>query len=75
MRVTVLAIAAFAGAVALGLLAIGPWVMSTCSARTTTTAASGWRSLGVGMGFHLTAGTFNQASSPAAGRSSPPPSG
>jgi hypothetical protein len=42
--VTILAIAAFAAAVALGLLAIGPFVMRTSSsASTSATTASAWR--------------------------------
>ena len=61
IRVTVLAIVAFAGAVALGLLLIGrgPWTSSSATAM--TTAAWGSRVIAVGMGFHLCAGTLNQA--------------
>ncbi len=61
VRITVLAIAAFAGAVALGLLAIGPWVMSHVFGQDYDYGRVGLALLGVGMGFHLTAGTFNQA--------------
>ena len=43
VRVTVLAIAAFAAAVALGLLAIGPFVMTHLFGSTTPTTASAWR--------------------------------
>ena len=44
IRVTVLAIAAFAAAVALGLLAIGPVRDGArCSGSTTPTTASAWR--------------------------------
>jgi O-antigen/teichoic acid export membrane protein len=61
VRVTVLAIAAFAGAVAIGLLAIGPWVMSHVFGQDYDYGRVGLALLGVGMGFHLIAGTFNQA--------------
>jgi O-antigen/teichoic acid export membrane protein len=62
IRVTVLAIAGFAGAVALGLLAIGPWVMSTLLGDKGFTYDRGGLALvAVGMGFHLIAGTLNQA--------------
>jgi O-antigen/teichoic acid export membrane protein len=62
IRVTVLAIAAFAGACALGLLAIGPWVMSTfLGDKGFTYERGGLALVAVGMGFHLIAGTLNQA--------------
>ncbi len=62
IRVTVLAIAGFAGAVALGLLAIGPWVMSTLLGDKGFTYDRGGLALvALGMGFHLIAGTLNQA--------------
>ncbi|MBB4664654.1 lipopolysaccharide biosynthesis protein [Conexibacter arvalis] len=62
IRVTVLAIAAFAGACALGLLAIGPWVMETVLGDKGFTYERGGLALvAVGMGFHLVAGTLNQA--------------
>lgn len=61
IRVTVLAIAGFAGAVALGLLAIGPWVMDLLFGLDTTYGRGGLAVIAVGMGFHLVAGTLNQA--------------
>jgi O-antigen/teichoic acid export membrane protein len=62
IRVTVLAIAAFAGACALGLLAIGPWVMETLLGDKGFTYERGGLALvALGMGFHLVAGTLNQA--------------
>jgi O-antigen/teichoic acid export membrane protein len=62
IRVTVLAIAGFAGAVALGLLAIGPWVMSTLLGDKGFSYERGGLALvAIGMGFHLIAGTLNQA--------------
>jgi len=62
IRVTVLAIAGFAGAVALGLLAIGPWVMSTLLGDKGFSYDRGGLALvALGMGFHLIAGTLNQA--------------
>jgi O-antigen/teichoic acid export membrane protein len=60
IRQTVLAIAAFAGAVALGLLAIGPWVMEIVFNKEGY-GRVGLAVIAVGMGLHLTAGTFNQA--------------
>jgi O-antigen/teichoic acid export membrane protein len=60
VRITLLAIVAFSGAVALGLLAIGPQVM-----RFVFTghhyARGGLVLVGLGMGLHLVAGTLNQA--------------
>jgi O-antigen/teichoic acid export membrane protein len=62
IRLTVLAIAGFAGACALGLLAIGPWVMSTLLGDKGFTYERGGLALvAIGMGFHLIAGTLNQA--------------
>jgi len=62
IRLTVLAIAAFAGAVALGLLAIGPWVMDTVLGDKGFDYERGGLALvALGMGFHLIAGTLNQA--------------
>lgn len=62
IRITVLAIAGFAGACALGLLAIGPWVMETVLGDKGFTYERGGLALvAIGMGFHLVAGTFNQA--------------
>jgi len=62
IRVTVVAIAGFAGLCALGLLAIGPWVMETVLGDKGFTYERGGLALvAVGMGFHLVAGTLNQA--------------
>jgi O-antigen/teichoic acid export membrane protein len=62
IRLTVLAIAGFAGACALGLLAIGPWVMSTLLGDHGFSYDRGGLALvALGMGFHLIAGTLNQA--------------
>jgi O-antigen/teichoic acid export membrane protein len=62
VRVTVLVIAGFAGACALGLLTIGPWVMSTVLGdKGFTYERGGLALMAVGMGFHLIAGTLNQA--------------
>ncbi|MGO9975329.1 MAG: lipopolysaccharide biosynthesis protein [Solirubrobacteraceae bacterium] len=62
IRVTILAIAAFAGAVALGLLIIGPFVMKTLlSSQGFSYNRVGLAIVGIGMGLHLTAGTLNQA--------------
>jgi O-antigen/teichoic acid export membrane protein len=61
VRTTVLVIGAFGLTVALGLLAIGPWVMSTVFGQDYDYGRVGLALLGLGMGFHLMAGTFNQA--------------
>jgi O-antigen/teichoic acid export membrane protein len=61
VRTTVLAIAGFSGAVALGLLAIGPPVMSFVFGQEHDYNRFGLALMGVGMGFHLAAGTLNQA--------------
>lgn len=62
IRTTVLAIAGFAGACALGLLAVGPWVMSTVLGdKGFTYERWGLALVAIGMGFHLIAGTLNQA--------------
>ncbi len=62
IRITVLAIAAFAAAVALGLLAIGPFVMShVLFGQTYTYNRFGLALVGLGMGLHLASGTLNQA--------------
>jgi O-antigen/teichoic acid export membrane protein len=61
IKVTLLAIAAFAGAVALGLLAIGPLVMSHLFGQHYSYGRIGLALVGLGMGMHLTAGTLNQA--------------
>ena len=61
LRVTVLAIAGFAGAVVLGLALIGPWAMGVLFGGDFDYARGGLVLVGLGMGFHLTAGTLNQA--------------
>ncbi len=62
IRVTVLAIAAFAGAVTLGLLAIGPPVLRhLLFGQVYTYGRVGLALIGVGMGLHLTSGALNQA--------------
>jgi O-antigen/teichoic acid export membrane protein len=62
IRVTALAIAGFAGACALGLLAIGPAVMTAfLGDKGFTYERGGLALVALGMGFHLIAGTLNQA--------------
>jgi O-antigen/teichoic acid export membrane protein len=62
IRLTVLAIAAFAAAVALGLLLIGPFVMGhVLFGQPYTYGRLGLALIGLGMGMHLTSGALNQA--------------
>ena len=62
IRLTVRAIAAFAGAVALGLLAIGPFVMTALLGnKGFHYGRVGLAVVALGMGLHLVAGTLNQA--------------
>ena len=62
IRLTILAIAAFAGAVALGLLLIGPFVMTALLGnKGFHYGRVGLAVVGLGMGLHLVAGTLNQA--------------
>ncbi len=61
VRVTVLAIAAFALVVALALLAIGPEVMRHLFGQVYTYDRWGLALMGLGMGFHLVSGALNQA--------------
>lgn len=61
VRITVLAIAAFAVAVALGLLAVGPPVMKALFGQSYDYSRFGLALVGLGMGMHLTAGALNQA--------------
>ena len=56
-----LAIAGFAGAVALGLLLLGPWAMDLLFDDAFTYGRWGLALVALGMGAHLTAGTLNQA--------------
>jgi O-antigen/teichoic acid export membrane protein len=62
IRITVLAIAAFAAAVTLGLLLIGPFVMRhVLFGQVYTYKRIGLALIGIGMGLHLTSGALNQA--------------
>jgi O-antigen/teichoic acid export membrane protein len=62
VRLTTLAIAAFAGAVALGLLTIGPFVMTALLGdKGFHYGRIGLAVVGLGMGLHLVSGTLNQA--------------
>jgi O-antigen/teichoic acid export membrane protein len=61
IRITVLAIAGFAGAVALGLLVIGPFAMGVLFDDAATYGRLGLAAVALGMGAHLAAGTLNQA--------------
>jgi O-antigen/teichoic acid export membrane protein len=62
IRVTVLVIAAFAAAVAVGLLTIGPFVMTTLLGdKGFHYGRVGLAVVGLGMGLHLVSGTLNQA--------------
>jgi len=62
IRLTVLVIAAFAGVVALGLLLIGPFVMTAVLGnKGFAYGRYGLAMVGLGMGLHLISGTLNQA--------------
>jgi O-antigen/teichoic acid export membrane protein len=61
IRVTLLAIAGFAAAVAVGLLAVGPAVMDLVFGAGGDYGRLGLAVIAVGMGLHLCAGTLNQA--------------
>ena len=61
IRITVLAIAAFAAVVALGLLAIGPFVMRHLFGQHYSYDRFGLALVGLGMGLHLASGALNQA--------------
>jgi O-antigen/teichoic acid export membrane protein len=61
IRITILAIAGFAGAVAVGLLLIGPPVMDIVFGSDADYGRVGLAVIALGMGFHLCAGTLNQA--------------
>ncbi|HWC27855.1 MAG TPA: hypothetical protein VG474_14795 [Solirubrobacteraceae bacterium] len=61
VRVTVLAIAGFALAVALGLFAVGPPIVGAVFDIEREIGRAGLALVGLGMGFHLVAGTLNQA--------------
>src|SRR3954453_7390828 len=61
IRVLVGGIGALSLAVALGLLLVGPFVMSHLFGQPYDYGRVGLAAVGVGMGFHLAAGTLNQA--------------
>jgi O-antigen/teichoic acid export membrane protein len=61
VRITLLAIAAFGAAVALGLLAVGPPVMRELFGQQFPYGRVGLMLVGLGMGLHLCAGALNQA--------------
>jgi O-antigen/teichoic acid export membrane protein len=61
IRLTVAAIAVFALAVAVGLLAIGPFVLHHVFHTAFVFSRPGLALIAVGMGFHLSAGALNQA--------------
>jgi O-antigen/teichoic acid export membrane protein len=61
IRITVLAIGGFTAAVVIGLGLIGPWAMGVLFGGDFDYARGGLMLVGLGMGFHLTAGTLNQA--------------
>ncbi|MGZ8649311.1 MAG: hypothetical protein ACXW08_11900 [Solirubrobacteraceae bacterium] len=61
IRITVLAITGFAGAVALGLLVLGPFAMDLLFHDDFTYGRWGLAVVALGMGAHLVAGTLNQA--------------
>ena len=61
IRLTVLAIAAFAGVVALVLLAVGPWAMDVLFGGNYDYGRFGLAVVALGMGLHLISGTLNQA--------------
>ncbi|HEX3873181.1 MAG TPA: hypothetical protein VHW26_03470 [Solirubrobacteraceae bacterium] len=61
IRTTVLAICGFSGAVAAGLLAIGPFAMRHLFGQAYPYDRFGLALIAVGMGLHLTSGTLNQA--------------
>lgn len=61
LRVTMLAIGGFAALVVIGLAAIGPWAMGVLFGGDFDYDRGGLVLVGLGMGFHLTAGTLNQA--------------
>ena len=61
IRITVMVIAGFAGAVALGLLAIGPFAMDVLFGGDFSYGRWGLALVALGMGLHLASGTLNQA--------------
>jgi O-antigen/teichoic acid export membrane protein len=61
VQVTVMAIALFAGAVALAMLALGPTIMDLAFGGNFDYPRGGLVMVAVGMGFYLSAATLNQA--------------
>jgi O-antigen/teichoic acid export membrane protein len=61
IRLTILVMVGFAGLVALGLLVIGPLAMKILFGHHGHYERIGLAAVGLGMGFHLVAGTLNQA--------------
>jgi O-antigen/teichoic acid export membrane protein len=61
IRITVLAIAGFAGAVALALLVLGPFAMDVLFGGDFDYGRWGLTLVALGMGLHLASGTLNQA--------------
>ena len=61
IRVTVMAIGGFSAAVALGLLAVGPWAMDILFGSDVDYARGGLALVAIGMGLYLIAATLNQA--------------
>ena len=61
VQVTLMAIAVFSGAVALVMLAIGPWVMDLAFGGKFDYPRLGLVMVAAGMGFYLSAATLNQA--------------
>jgi O-antigen/teichoic acid export membrane protein len=61
LRVTLLAIAGFCALVVVGLALVGPWAMGLLFGGDFDYARGGLVLVGLGMGFHLAAGTLNQA--------------
>jgi O-antigen/teichoic acid export membrane protein len=61
IRLTILVIAGFAGAVALGLLVLGPFAMGILFDDAASYGRLGLAAVALGMGAHLAAGTLNQA--------------
>jgi O-antigen/teichoic acid export membrane protein len=61
IRITLLAIAGFAAAVTLGLLAVGPFVMRHVFGQHFDYGRVGLALMGIGMGLHLASGALNQS--------------
>jgi O-antigen/teichoic acid export membrane protein len=61
IRLTIMAIAGFAGAVAIGLLVLGPFAMGVLFDDNASYGRLGLAAVALGMGAHLAAGTLNQA--------------